>query len=355
MMRTSTEQKRVLVALSGGVDSSVCTHLLQQQGYDVAGVVLSMSPAHGAVVKAAQESADALGIPLHVIHAEEEFAATVIRHFCSEYQNGRTPNPCILCNPLIKFRLITEKADELGFTHTATGHYADIKRLENGRYAVCKASCLTRDQSYMLYRLTQRQLSKLLLPLSHLEKTEVRRIAEEAGLPCARAADSQENCFIPDNDYAAYIEAHDGPGKRGYFISPEGNIVAEHKGLLHYTVGQRKRLGIALGKPAFIQSMDPASGNIQLAWGGDEYANGVLLTDMVFQPFEELTAPVSCQVKIRSMAKDAPATLIPLENGRAKVLFGQPQRAPAPGQSCVCYDSAGMVLGGGFIERQIEK
>ena len=346
---------KVLVALSGGVDSSVCTHLLQQQGYTVAGVVLKMSPAHDSVVKAAQESADTLGIPLHIINAEAEFADTVIRHFCSEYQNGRTPNPCIVCNPLIKFRLITEKADEMGFEYTATGHYADIKRLENGRFAVCKASCLPRDQSYMLYRLTQHQLSKLLLPLSHLEKTEVRRIAEEASLPSAKAADSQENCFIPDNDYAAYIEARNGPGKSGYFISPFGEIVAPHKGILHYTVGQRKRLGIALGKPVFIKSIDAKTGNIQLAWGGDEYADGVLLSDMVYQPFEELPQPIHCRVKIRSMAKDAPATLIPLEGGTAKVLFERPLRAPAPGQSCVCYNDEGLILGGGFIEEQIEE
>ncbi|HJB25932.1 MAG TPA: tRNA 2-thiouridine(34) synthase MnmA [Firmicutes bacterium] len=353
-MCTTKERARVLVALSGGVDSSVCTYLLQQQGYSVEGVVLRMSPAHDPVVRAAQETADTLGIPLHVINAEEEFSQTVIKHFCREYQNGRTPNPCILCNPLIKFRLIVEKADELGFSYIATGHYADLKTLENGRIAICKASCLKRDQSYMLYRLTQYQLSKLLLPLSHLEKTEVREIAEQAGLPSAQTADSQENCFIPDNDYAAYIEAHDGPGKQGYFLSPEGEIVAPHKGIPHYTVGQRKRLGIALGKPVFIKSIDAQSGNIQLAWSGDEYASGILLSEMVYQPFETLTRPISCQVKIRSMAKDAPATLIPLEDGRAKILFEQPQRAPAPGQSCVCYDRTGMILGGGFIDQQIE-
>ena len=224
---------------------------------------------------------------------------------------------------------------------------------QEGRYLLKKAKFLPRDQSYMLYRLSQDQLSMLYLPLEGMSKDQVRAIAVQAGLPCAAAPDSQEICFIPDNDYPAYIEARFGKMPEGEFISPDGTVCGRHKGLLHYTVGQRKGLGIALGRPVFIKSMDPQTNRIYLGDAGEEFAAGVLLRDCRWIPFEQPAQPFEAGAKIRSMAKEAAAQIIPLPNQSARVLFDVPQRAPAPGQSCVLYDGD-YVLGGGYIESQIE-
>lgn len=344
-------KERVLVALSGGVDSSVCVLLLQRAGYEVGGLVLRLSPCHESAVRAASQAAQALGIPLYMAAEEELFTQNVILPFDREYRRGRTPNPCVICNPTTKFALLNKKARELGYGKTATGHYAGIVR-RDGRCLIRRAGCLSRDQSYMLYRLTQEQLSTLLLPLEALPKDEVRALAREAGLPCASSPDSQEICFIPDNDYPGYLERHFGPMPAGDFISPEGIPCGKHKGLLHYTVGQRKGLGVALGRPVFIRSMDAATGRIYLADSGQEYAGGVLIEDCRWPAFEGLKAPFRCGVKVRSMAKEAPALVTPLEGNRARVEFDTPQRAPAPGQSAVCYDGE-LLLGGGLIACQL--
>ncbi|MBC8570075.1 tRNA 2-thiouridine(34) synthase MnmA [Zongyangia hominis] len=344
-------KKKILVALSGGVDSSACVYLLQKAGYDVSAVVLDLSAPHAQAVEAARESAQALGVELHVVRNHEGFEKNVIAPFMADYRSGRTPNPCVICNPTVKFRSLCQKADELGIREIATGHYADIEE-RNGRFLLKKAGCLERDQSYMLYRLGQDVLSRLVLPLSHLPKEQVRQIAGEAGLSCASKPDSQEICFIPDNDYASYVEARTGPMPAGDFISPEGNICGRHKGLLHYTVGQRKGLGIALGRPVFVKEIDPVENVVRLADAGGEFASGVLLSGLRFVPFDSLDAPLRAGVKIRSVAKEAPALLTPLDDGRLRVDFDSPQRAPAPGQSCVFYDGD-MVVGGGFIDASL--
>lgn len=343
--------KKVLVALSGGVDSSVCVSLMKRQGCDVTGLVLSLSPAHEGTVRAAESVARAMDIPLIVAREEEWFQREVVRPWAEAYRRGETPNPCILCNPSTKFALLYREAKARGFCQVVTGHYAGVRQRE-GRYLLKKAAFLPRDQSYMLYRLSQEQLSLLSLPLEGLSKDEVRAIAAREGLPCANAPDSQEICFIPDNDYPAYIEKQFGPMPQGDFIGPDGSVCGRHKGLLHYTVGQRKGLGIALGRPVFIRSMDPQTNRIYLGESGEEFAAGVLLRDCRWIPFDRTDGPLRAGAKIRSAAKEAPATVTPLENGRAQVLFDTPQRAPAPGQSCVLYDGD-WVLGGGYIQKQI--
>lgn len=347
--------KRVLVAVSGGVDSAVAVHLLRQQGYEVEGIILEFSPVHKAAVEQAKVVAEQLGIRLHVRECHREFEQNVILPFCREYKAGRTPNPCILCNPSTKFGLICQAAKEMGFDFIATGHYARIDHQADGTAVLQKSSCLERDQSYMLYRLSQEQLAMLLLPLEGLEKPQVRQIARQLGLVCADAPDSQEICWLPDGDYAAFIEQTLGKSEPGDFVSPDGQVCGRHKGLLHYTVGQRKHLGVALGYPVFIKEIDPEQNRIYLARTGEEYAGGVLLTDCVIQPNPWLNAgqkTAHVLVKVRSRAPDAPATVTLLDDGRAQVVFDAPQRAPAPGQSCVIYRDAA-VLGGGFIQRQI--
>lgn len=337
--------ERVLVALSGGVDSSVCVQLLLQEGYEVQAVVLDLSPAHAESVEAAQAAADALGIRLHRLSRHALFEEAVANPFAAAYRCGKTPNPCVVCNPAVKFRLLLEQADALGIGWVATGHYARVA-WEDARCLIRRGACEARDQSYMLYRLTEEQRRRLLLPLGELDKTTVRSLAEQAGLPCAHKADSQEICFIPEGDYASYIEARYGPCPAGDFIGPDGTVAGRHRGLLHYTVGQRKGLGLALGRPAFVKRLDPAENRVYLGWSGEEFAPSVALRDPVTDGFPAGT--FAAGAKIRSAAPIVPCQVEPTETGFL-VRFAQPQRAPAPGQSCVLYDGD-RVLGGGIIE-----
>lgn len=339
--------KRVLVALSGGVDSSVCVHLLKEQGYEVGGVVLKMSPAHEDTVAAAEESAAAFGIPLIVRDMTEEFQKNVVDYFISEYCAAHTPNPCIRCNPTVKFAALAQTAEEQGYDQMATGHYAAVEKI-GGYYQLKRAGCLKRDQSYMLYRLGQRELSKLIFPLNQMEKREVREIAARLGLACAQKPDSQEICFIPDNDYAGYIERVCGKMPQGEFIAPDGSVCGMHQGLLHYTVGQRKRLGIALGEPVFIKRMDAKENRIYLARAGEDVVTTVMVGDLTAvngQPFPER---FRCGVKLRSTAQPVPAEVV-VSGGRAELFFDSAQRVVANGQSAVFYDGD-LVLGGGIIQ-----
>lgn len=340
---TFEKQDKVLIGMSGGVDSSVAVRILQEQGFAVQGAVIRFSPAHDAAVTAAQATADTLKIPLHVIDAEQAFERHVILPFCENYCAGRTPNPCIVCNPLVKFRLLAEKANELGCAFIATGHYARVEVGEDGISRIAVPESAARDQSYMLYRLPQDILRKLVLPLGEFEKDDIREMARELQLACADAPDSMEICFIPDGDYSAYIRARGFSPKIGRFIGPDGEDLGAHAGVDHYTVGQRKGLGIAAGRPLFVKAILP-SGDIQLAETGQEYSTRMTLTDLATPDGEPLAAG-EYLVKIRSAANPAPCRY----DGSGSVTFPEPVRAPAPGQSAVFYRN-GLVYGGGIID-----
>lgn len=339
---TFEKQDAVLVGLSGGVDSSVCIRILQQQGFSVTALVIDFSPAHHKAVEAAKAVAGQLHVPLVVRECHDLFHQEVITPFCESYCKGETPNPCIFCNPAVKFRILCEEADKRGISYIATGHYARVEACADGIFRLAIAESAARDQSYMLYRLGQEVLSRLCLPLGEFEKDDIREMARELGLASADAPDSQEICFIPDGNHAAYIESHGFCGKAGRFISPDGTDLGPHKGVSHYTVGQRKGLGLALGRPVFVREITD-SGNIHLAFSGGEYAKGFSLRHIVTANAKPLHG--AYEVKIRSMAK---AVACKVENGRA--VFIQPARAPAPGQSAVFYRK-GFVEGGGYISQ----
>lgn len=347
----SVKAIKVLVALSGGVDSTVCAHLLKQQGYDVSAVVMKMSDLHDSTVAAAQDAADSLGIPLTVLDLRKEFDEEIISYFIRSYQNGITPNPCVVCNPKLKFNYLIKEADRQGCAFAATGHYAKTQKRPDGTVDILRGESDKRDQSYMLYRLTQRELSRMIFPLAEMEKDAVRVIAAELGLACADAPDSQENCFIEGTDYAGYIEGRCGKMAEGDFIAPDGKVCGRHKGILHYTVGQRKHLGIALGRPVYVREIDPVKNRILLADAG----TAMMAKSAVI---EEITATAGSfpgdvfagQVKIRSVAKPTPAKIELLGEGRARVTFDEPQRAVSKGQSLVIYDGD-LLIGGGFIAK----
>ena len=342
-----SDKKTVMLALSGGVDSSVCAELLRRDGFDVKAVVMKMSDAHHDTVEAAKKVADSLDIPLTVLDLRREFKENVIAPFIDDYVNARTPNPCVICNPRVKFYHLLKTADEQGCEKIATGHYAKIG-CENGIYFVEKSDSLQRDQSYMLYRLSQDVLSRLIMPLGSLGKDYVRERARELSLSSADAPDSQENCFIPDNDYAAYIKAQGIKSQEGDFISPEGKVAGRHKGIIHYTVGQRKGLGIALGQPVFIKKIDAEQNRIYLAYNGGQFSDKIIVKDCVYMLKDAPREPFCAEVKIRSAAKAESALVTPVDNCCAEVCFEQAVKAAAPGQSAVFY-ACNRVLGGGFI------
>ncbi|MBQ0014850.1 MAG: tRNA 2-thiouridine(34) synthase MnmA [Oscillospiraceae bacterium] len=336
--------KKAFVGLSGGVDSSVAAALLKQKGYDVEGISLVLTPNDdGSASRDAKAVADALSIPLHIIDLKSAFAERVIDYFVEEYKLGRTPNPCIRCNETIKFGLMLEKALEMGANFLATGHYAKIA-LENGKYLL-KAADSVKDQSYFLYRLNQDQLSHVLFPIADMEKEDTRAIARELGLPVADKGDSQEICFIPDNDYVKFIKEYSSfESVPGNFVDLNGNVIGQHSGIINYTIGQRKGLGVAFGEPMFVTKIDAKTNEVVLAPNGFQETSEFFV-DNLSEPF---TSECKLDVKIRYKASKVPATIIPIENGKVKVVFDAPQRAVTPGQSAVFY-AGDTVVSGGYI------
>ena len=346
-MKTETN-KKVLLGMSGGIDSTYAVIKLRTLGYEVEGAVLKMS--EHTDVEAAKRSADALGVKLHVVDCGEDFKKYVVDDFVSEYLRARTPNPCIVCNREVKFKKLCECASSLGIDTVCTGHYAHIGRDgAAGRYFVKRGKDPRKDQSYVLWRLSQEELSMLFFPLADDIKTEVKQISKELALPSAELKESQEICFIPDNDHTGYIERYLGKSiKGGDFVSADGTVLGRHKGVARYTLGQRKGLGISLGKHVFVTKIDPDANTVTLGDEKDLFTNEFDIEDIVFQKREYVAGEsTEAHVKIRYAAPLTECS-VTFADGVAHVVSKEPLRAVTPGQSAVFYDDDG-VLFGGFI------
>lgn len=341
---------KILLGMSGGLDSTYAAYLMREQGWEVEGAVLQMHDY--TEIEDARASAQAVGIPFHVIDCRERFARCVQEPFIDEYLCGRTPNPCILCNRDVKFAALYEYAMSHGFDRIGTGHYSRIV-CEDGRYAVHCADDAKKDQSYVLWRLTQEQLAVIHTPLASLCKDDIRQKAEALGFSAAHKKESQEICFIPDHDYAAYITARRGNAPEGDFVDRNGKIVGRHRGILHYTVGQRKHLGIALGEPVYVSAIDPETNRVYLAQAGGEYTDSMEVSALNFQRLdpEHLPDTIDAAVRIRYSSPMIPAHVTfrsEADGVCASVRFDAPVRAVTPGQSAVFY-ADGTILFGGFI------
>ena len=343
--------KRVLIAMSGGVDSSVAASLLLQQGYEVEGVTLKLTAGLCCDIGSAQAVCGHLGIPHRMLDLQREFTTAIIGNFIDEYRKGRTPNPCIRCNDIIKFRTLLAYAREHGFDFLVTGHYARIGQdAAASRFTLKKGNDPNKDQSYFLYRLTQDQLAHLLLPLGAMRKTEVRRLAASLKLPAADRPESQEICFVPDDDYRAFLREH-APDtlKPGEMVMTDGKVVGKHKGVAFFTVGQRRKLGVAAGERLYVKQIEPGTNRIVLGKVADLQRPEMFVAEPNFILFNELDAPLPVEVKIRYRSSLEPAVIEPAGPGRIHVTFKRSVAGISPGQAAVFYDGDA-VVGGGIIE-----
>ena len=352
--------KKALIAMSGGVDSSVAAYLTMQAGYECIGCTMRLYDNEDAGLAAektccslddtedARAVANRLGIPFYVFNFTDLFREKVIGNFVSCYLCGKTPNPCIECNRYLKFEKLLERAEALGCDKVVTGHYAQIVETDAG-YQLRRGADHSKDQSYVLYMLTQAQLSHIMLPLGGMTKTEVRAIAEAQGFVTAHKRDSQDICFVPDGDYARIVEQQSGiTPEGGDFVDLQGNVLGRHRGLIHYTVGQRRGLGIAVGKPAYVCGLDVPNNRVIIGENKDLFEDTCTLEQVSWTAGDPPQTPVRCLAKIRYRHPAQPATLTFTGADTAILQFDEPQRAITAGQAAVCYDGD-TVLGGGTI------
>ena len=357
--------RKVVVGMSGGVDSSVAAWLLKEQGYDVIGVTMQIWQDEDAEVQEAEGGCcglsavdDArrvamdLGIPYYVMNFKEEFRKNVMDYFVGEYVEGRTPNPCIACNRHVKWESLLRRSIAIGADYIATGHYAQIDRLPGGRYSLKTSVTASKDQTYALYNLTQEQLSHTLMPVGSYHKEEIRDMAERLGLPVAHKPDSQEICFIPDHDYASFIEEYTGRElPPGNFVDLDGNVLGRHRGITHYTVGQRKGLNLSMGRPVFVVEIRPETNEVVIGDNQDVFTNVLRCDKLNWMAVDGLHGKsMDVLAKIRYSHKGSPCTIREIGNDMVECRFHEPVRAVTPGQAVVFYDGD-YVAGGGTIIR----
>jgi len=358
-------KKMVAVAMSGGVDSSVAAALLKDRGFEVIGITMQIRERSfdwgGCCgidsIEDAKRVAYKLEIPHYVLNFRDIFKEKVIADFCEEYKEGRTPNPCIRCNKYIKFDALAKKAKELSADYIATGHYARIQRTESrgqradGRYALKKGLDAKKDQSYVLYTMTQKQLKHTLMPLGSFTKDRVREIAKEKDLSVANKPESQEICFIPDNNYGEFVKkCAPEEIKPGPIVNKEGKVIGEHRGIIFYTIGQRKGMGIADKDPLYVIAIDKKNNAIKAGKKEELYADELIASNVNFINIEKLETPIKVEAKIRYLHQPSQATVIPLNEDKVKVKFDSPQLAITPGQAVVFYNEE-EVIGGGTINK----
>lgn len=346
--------EKIVVGMSGGVDSSVVAYLLNKEGYEVHGVtMLTWAEDETYMNKAIEDAkkvADFIGIEHEVVDFRDEFKCKVVDDFISEYMKGRTPNPCIRCNRYVKWQSLIDYANRIGIDKIATGHYASIVKLPNGRLSVACADS-SKDQAYALWMLSQKQLSKTVMPLGKYDKDEIRKMAKEADLPIADKPDSQDICFIPDGDYGAFLVRNKGAEieKPGDFVDTEGNVIGKHKGIIHYTIGQRKGLGLSLKEPGYVTELDIANNRVIVGKGVDVFGNELIATEVNFMGIEKANTKINCKAKIRYAHKGADCEAVFSEDGTVRVHFDKPERAITPGQSVVFYNVDNIILAGAVI------
>ena len=351
------DKKKIAVAMSGGVDSSVTAAILKEQGHDVIGITMELSDCSAGAVADAKLVADFLGIEHHVADFSQLFQEKVIDYFLSEYAAGRTPNPCVACNPNVKFGGLIAEAQKYGCDYLATGHYAKVFYDANTqRYNIAKGSDDHKDQAYALYRLTQQQLAHVMTPLGGWNKTDTRAEAAKRNLPVANKPESQEICFVPDDDYKNYLVQHRPELKHpGDIVDTKGNVLGQHNGIAFYTIGQRKGLGIAYPEPLYVIRLDAGKNQVIVGSNKEVFTKGLVANQLNWVSVADVTEPVEALAKIRYGAKEAKAQLLPNGDGTLKVLFPEMQRAVTPGQSVVFYEADGRVLGGGIICQSIDE